>query len=664
VARRRHAVRALTLARRVGDRPARLSVTARHRLLPVRGVSRSSDGRGTAAVPPAAAGFTDFARAWLFGDGEVEGVGFDSAAAQAHLATVEEADAPVRAEVPAPGEAPAVARTVARRPVVEEVAAPRPFRLSSSAPPTGALRRTAASPGADAAPPAREASAESAAVPPARKAPAVVLPSPEPVRRPDPVDPTPPLPAAAASEGAPSPGMAAPAAPTARPVGVRSLREPPVGAAAVPPRPAVRLQRRAESRPQPVLPAPTAVPEAAPRVRSGVLRRSLNAVLGRRTAGADAPGLPPAAVPSAPGVRRVVEVGSSTAAAVARATVGGGSAPAGEDAPDRPLARLADDVSAMAPDPDPVVSATSRPGTDGPRPSPAATVEPDLGVEPTPRPGHVSPGDPPGPVAMRRISSSAGALVPGPGRSAPAPPASDAVSGQSATDAIAGGGPVRSVTDSFAGDSVGQRAAIDAVAMPAPPADAIIPGPSAIGTIARSPTTVGRDGVEETDDAGRSSPGGRWAAVPDAPVPVLPIRRPQVQAVARSVRVPLGAPVRASAPRLDRRREGSGAAALIAADPGAADLYEAFATLRAAPPVSTTPSTPPMLLRETDADAPAPPPASASAPAAPPAPASAGGAPPPPGSDPELLYEEIVRRLKRDLLVERERHGDLLGGLP
>jgi hypothetical protein len=211
---------------------------------------------------------------------------------------------------------------------------------------------------------------------------------------------------------------------------------------------------------------------------------------------------------------------------------------------------------------------------------------------------------------------------------------------------------------------VGPQAAIDAVGMPAPPAGPGIPGLPAVVTIARSQTPVGHGDVEEANDAGGSSPRRGWAAVPDAPVPVRPIRRPQVQAVARSARVPLGAAARASAPRLDRRRDGTGAAALIAADPAAAELYEAFATLRATPAVSTTPTAPTMLLRETEADAPATPPAPAPATATQPAPAPAGGGQPPPGPDPELIYEEVVRRLKRDLLVERERHGDLLGGLP
>jgi hypothetical protein len=77
------------------------------------------------------------------------------------------------------------------------------------------------------------------------------------------------------------------------------------------------------------------------------------------------------------------------------------------------------------------------------------------------------------------------------------------------------------------------------------------------------------------------------------------------------------------------------------------------------------PSTAGFLLRAPDESPPEPGEASA-APAAttvavapPPAPAAPQG-----GSEIDDIYEQVVDRLRRDLLVERERMGDLLGDLP
>jgi hypothetical protein len=39
---------------------------------------------------------------------------------------------------------------------------------------------------------------------------------------------------------------------------------------------------------------------------------------------------------------------------------------------------------------------------------------------------------------------------------------------------------------------------------------------------------------------------------------------------------------------------------------------------------------------------------------------SAGGA----GSDIEEIYDQVMQRLRRDLLADRERMGDMLGDLP
>jgi hypothetical protein len=66
--------------------------------------------------------------------------------------------------------------------------------------------------------------------------------------------------------------------------------------------------------------------------------------------------------------------------------------------------------------------------------------------------------------------------------------------------------------------------------------------------------------------------------------------------------------------------------------------------------------------------APSPPqPTPAAAPAPAPAPAHAAAAPAPGGAPAPTLedtYEYVVDRLRRDLLVERERMGDLIGRLP
>ena len=63
-----------------------------------------------------------------------------------------------------------------------------------------------------------------------------------------------------------------------------------------------------------------------------------------------------------------------------------------------------------------------------------------------------------------------------------------------------------------------------------------------------------------------------------------------------------------------------------------------------APPSATTTTT-------TGPAAPAP---------APPPRASAGGA----GGDIEEIYDQVMQRLRRDLLADRERMGDMLGDLP
>jgi hypothetical protein len=85
--------------------------------------------------------------------------------------------------------------------------------------------------------------------------------------------------------------------------------------------------------------------------------------------------------------------------------------------------------------------------------------------------------------------------------------------------------------------------------------------------------------------------------------------------------------------------------------------------MRANPPAAwTSPPEPVRLLQRQATDEPASTPAATPAPAA--APSAAPGSSAPPAQDPDLLYEDIVRRLRRDLLIERERHGDLLGGLP
>jgi hypothetical protein len=62
----------------------------------------------------------------------------------------------------------------------------------------------------------------------------------------------------------------------------------------------------------------------------------------------------------------------------------------------------------------------------------------------------------------------------------------------------------------------------------------------------------------------------------------------------------------------------------------------------------------------TETEAP-PPEAPATVPAQPPTPPPAAGHQ---ATDYEEVYDQVVERLRRDLLVERERMGDLLGDLP
>jgi len=76
-----------------------------------------------------------------------------------------------------------------------------------------------------------------------------------------------------------------------------------------------------------------------------------------------------------------------------------------------------------------------------------------------------------------------------------------------------------------------------------------------------------------------------------------------------------------------------------------------------------TPATAAMVFRAAEAPEPS---EAASAPDVPVPAAPAPTAPSPPSAAPQLdeLYEHVVERLRRDLLVERERMGDLLGDLP
>jgi hypothetical protein len=149
----------------------------------------------------------------------------------------------------------------------------------------------------------------------------------------------------------------------------------------------------------------------------------------------------------------------------------------------------------------------------------------------------------------------------------------------------------------------------------------------------------------------------RAGHVPVRPLTALPAR-PLLRAARRAHETPLalGGPTTefTSGPRLARalglpletQPDGSVSVSL----PGAA--------------ASSTPAPGgPLLAREADASestsAPAPVPNPAPATAAPP-PAAAGA--PPPSLD--EIYEHVVEHLRRDLLVERERMGDLAGGLP
>ena len=132
------------------------------------------------------------------------------------------------------------------------------------------------------------------------------------------------------------------------------------------------------------------------------------------------------------------------------------------------------------------------------------------------------------------------------------------------------------------------------------------------------------------------------------------------------------------APRLSRaaalpRREQqvSPAAARLAAATGAVvEASGGMTTLAFAPAAAATPLT---LARQLSESPPGDAPPSMSevvptqpAPALPPAPGGAPGPHPAPPAAVDLpeIYEYVIDHLRRDLLVERERMGDLLGGLP
>jgi hypothetical protein len=67
------------------------------------------------------------------------------------------------------------------------------------------------------------------------------------------------------------------------------------------------------------------------------------------------------------------------------------------------------------------------------------------------------------------------------------------------------------------------------------------------------------------------------------------------------------------------------------------------------------------IFRDDAAADPAPAPAATPAPAAPPAPSGGGGGG---GGDIDEIYDQVIERLRRDLLADRERMGDVLGDLP
>jgi hypothetical protein len=194
-----------------------------------------------------------------------------------------------------------------------------------------------------------------------------------------------------------------------------------------------------------------------------------------------------------------------------------------------------------------------------------------------------------------------------------------------------------------------------------PPDEAVGPTSSPAAELAPPVRTRSRPA---TPTGGRSLLDGSQA---EPGAETAPLVRPTVR-LARSKQLAAHA-----APSPDSERSTSGTRLAEAAGAVLSRADDGLETVDfpwASPPseiVTTAPSVPAALLSRAPADA-APEPEEIDAPPATPpeAPAPTGRPSPAPPSAPDMddVYEQVVDRLRRDLLVERERMGDLLGDLP
>jgi hypothetical protein len=154
--------------------------------------------------------------------------------------------------------------------------------------------------------------------------------------------------------------------------------------------------------------------------------------------------------------------------------------------------------------------------------------------------------------------------------------------------------------------------------------------------------------------------------MPANPTPTTPVperaalrlvshSQPAAGAIARAT-VP--ATAERGAPAIRRAQQTSGSR--LAAATGAAYSEEpgGMETVVFPRPMGAAGST---IFRDDAAADPAPAPAATPAPAAPPAPSGGGGGG---GGDIDEIYDQVIERLRRDLLADRERMGDVLGDLP
>ncbi|MGN6378323.1 MAG: hypothetical protein ACTHNU_05180 [Gaiellales bacterium] len=575
---------------------------------------------------PAPPGMSDFAARWIFGDGPVEGLPF--AAAAMHAETGGERSRPSFLSPPPPETPPPAPerteRTAGPRPPIEEI---------------GRYRLSARRPGS---PPAPARVARSAAETPSPAEPAQSV----------------SVPAAAAPDREPAPPAGPPDAgdEDARPAPVFAT-EPSSEPVSVPP---AADEGRAESSPaEPTVEPPPATP---PDEAAGIPEPEQPADIPSPRAGAEA-GAPDAAAPGAPGRPAPLRLTRSSRAADRRR----------EHA--QPLART-------------VRRATEEPPAAAPLSSPRLPGEPPVEApaeaEPRPsrglgrqlsrvlsRPGRRDQPPPPSPEPAGSVpAAERGPAAPpaGPGDAGP-PAALAPVLRPSGADADSPHLPAGNVALQRHPAVPGHPAVEPADVQFAVPGDgaAVATAPAAVATAPAAVTTA-------PAAAARS----RMPRPGSAPRAVLPARPPVMLQTARRPR----AVTRPDAPGPETASSFAAPSAAQPADAGwfepgpaalqgstGAGLAHAAGTTAIHEGGRST-----VLFRAVGqpeaASAPAmdTPPAAGQAPAgqrelaAPPAPAAA--APAGGSADDEELYERVVDRLRRELMTERERMGDLLGDLP